>query len=96
MLPALPRADSPLRASAPAAIPAEAHATPLTLAEWPLDRLDSTHATSLPLEVRVSLAWPSKSGMLKAIEGIWLAYSSGTVISPLAEKVPDGTRRGVV
>lgn len=94
--PAAPSADTPLIARAAPAIPADAQATPLTLVDLPLDNWDSTQATlsSSSADLRTSLAWPSRSGILKAMEGIWLAYSSGTSMLPRAEKEPDGTTVG--
>ena len=37
------------------------------------------------------VAWSAMSGMEKAMDGIWLAYSCGMVCVLAAEKVPAGT-----
>ena len=57
-VPADPRAETPLSARAPAAMPAEAYLTAPTLVEWPLVSEDSMHATFFwaPLDFRTSFA----------------------------------------
>jgi len=52
-----------------------------------------THPTLLPSSSRLSsmVAWSAMSGMEKAMDGIWLAYSCGMVFVLAAEKVPAGT-----
>src|SRR5579871_1037289 len=90
-LPACPpdkSADIPDTIRAP---PQMAAATIGTAVVWnvlPLPTVDWMQAISEPSFSNSSFAVPSRSGTLKAIAGIWLAYWLGICCDPCAEKVP--------
>lgn len=92
-VPALDSADKPDTANAPAAIPAATYFAEGTSRVLPLLTVEVIQASCFPPSpLSCNVAWLSKSGTLKAMAGILLMYESGMVCSPLAPKVPWGTR----
>src|SRR6266540_5731288 len=67
--------NAPAARKAPRATPPMVHSTATWCADHPLLRVACTHALTFPvlISVRVNCAKPSKSGILKARDGIRLA-----------------------